>query len=98
MGLLVSSCEGLHSAYFRGLSLFAVEGLQSGCDILGYSTLVVLGISASVLAGKPLHNFGLWPLFWLQPRASVKLQWETQGASGIAAGVGSFGSCGGASS
>ena len=52
------------------------EGLQSRCDILGYSTVVVLGISASVLAREPLHHFGQWTIFWLQPRTPVKLQRE----------------------
>lgn len=42
----------------------------------GDSYLVVLRESTSVLAGEPLHYFGLSPLFFLQPRAPVKLQRE----------------------
>ena len=57
------------------------EGLLSRCDILGDSTLVVPGESASVLAREPFRHFDQCALFLLQPRAPVKLQWGTRGAS-----------------
>ena len=57
------------------LSLFVAEGHLSRCDILGDSYLV-LGESTLVSAREPLRHFGLFPLFFLQPRAPVKLQRE----------------------
>ena len=56
------------------------EGLLSQCDILGDTTLVVPGESASVLAWEPLHHLVQWPLFLLQPRDSMKFQRGTWGA------------------
>ena len=46
------------------------------CDILGDTSQVAPGKSSSVLAREPLRHFGLFPLFFLQPRAPVKLQRE----------------------
>ena len=57
------------------------EGLLSQCDILGDTTLVVPGESASILAREPLRHLAQWPLFLLQPRDPVKFQRGTQGAS-----------------
>ena len=79
VGLLLSSCEGLHSTYFMelvsiwGRRVFSLSpaGLHS----------VLLGKSTSVLAGEPLCNFGQWLLFLLQLSASVKLQQGIPGAS-----------------
>ena len=86
VGLLLSSCEGLHSTYFWELvstfgssSLFFTRRLFSRCDILGDTTLVVPGESASVLAGEPLSHFGQWLLSWIQSKAPVKLQLGTRG-------------------
>ena len=86
MVLLLSSCEGLHSTYFWELvstfgssSLFFTRRLFSRCDILGDTTLVVPGESASVLAGEPLSHFGQWLLSWIQSKAPVKLQLGTRG-------------------
>ena len=57
------------------------EDLLSQCDILGDTTLVVPGESASVLAWEPLRHLIQWPLFLLQPRDPVKFQRGTWGAS-----------------
>ena len=63
------------------LSPLEAEGLLSQCDILGDTTLVVPGESASVLAGEPLRHLIQWPLFLLQPRDPVKFQQGNRGAS-----------------
>ena len=63
------------------LSPLEAEGLLCRCDILGDTSQVVPGESASVLAREPLRHFDQCALFLLQPRAPVKLQWGTRGAS-----------------
>ena len=55
----------------RSSSPLEAEGLLSQCDILGNTTLVLPGESASVLAGEPLSHLVQWPLFLLQPRDPV---------------------------
>ena len=62
------------------LSQFVAEQLLSRCDVLGESTLVFLGESASVLSGDPQYHYDQRSLFLLFPRAPVKLQQGTQRA------------------
>ena len=57
------------------------EGLFPRCDILGHTSQVVPGKSASVLEREPLRPLVQWPLFLCQSRDPMKLQRGSRGAS-----------------
>ena len=74
--LVVRVCTRLPSGSSFPLK---VEGLLSRCDILGDTSQVVPGKSASVLAREPLCHLVQWPLFL----CSLGTLWNFKGELGV---------------